>query len=168
MNATATFRLSLERPVPWRWRGAHFGRSGSDTSYLVDMAAAHSGRLRSAGVAEFELEVLSLRTRAGMARARRPSKHIGRPRVTARPGFEARRAEARTELTAARISRSEATRRLGIGYATVLRLLAAEPRGCRPDGDWHYLVSCGPRRPCVTYSVGAGGRVRVGEGRSRA
>ena len=78
-----------------------------------------------ASLAEFELEVLSERVKAGMDRARRPGVHIGRPPVTARAGFPERRATVRTELQAGRISRSEAARRLDCGYATLLRLLDA-------------------------------------------
>ncbi len=76
-----------------------------------------------ASLAEFELEVLSERVKAGMERARRQGKHVGRPPVTARDGFAEKWAAVRAELEAARISRSEAARRLGIGYASLLRLI---------------------------------------------
>jgi DNA invertase Pin-like site-specific DNA recombinase len=79
-----------------------------------------------ASLAEFELEVLSERVKAGMDRARRQGKHVGRPPVTARLGFAERWAAVRTELDAGRISRSEAARRLDCGYATLLRILAAD------------------------------------------
>jgi len=73
--------------------------------------------------AQLERGILSERTKAGMDRARRQGKRIGRPPVTARPGFEAKWAEVRGELEAGRISRSEAARRLQVGYASLLRLL---------------------------------------------
>ena len=76
-----------------------------------------------ASLAEFELEVLSERVKAGMERARRQGKHVGRPPVTARDGFAERWAAVRADLEAGRISRSEAARRLDCGYATLLRLL---------------------------------------------
>jgi hypothetical protein len=50
------------------------------------------------------------------------------PAVTARAGFEARWAEVHEDLTAGRLSRSQACTRLGIGYATLLRLLEAPPK----------------------------------------
>ena len=80
-----------------------------------------------ASLAEFELEVLSERVKAGMDRARRQGVHIGRPPVTARPGFEERWAGVRADLEAQRISRSEAARRPAVGYATVVRLLSPSP-----------------------------------------
>lgn len=76
--------------------------------------------------AQLERGILSERTKAGMSRARREGKHIGRPPVTARPGFVERWGTVRTELAAGRISRSEAARCLHVGYASLLRLLAAE------------------------------------------
>lgn len=83
-------------------------------------------RVPAGSLAEFELEVLSERVRAGMDRARRQGVHIGRPPVTARQGFAEKWATVRAELKTGRISRSEAAHRLGRGYATVLRLLEAE------------------------------------------
>ena len=77
-----------------------------------------------ASLAEFELEVLSERTRAGMERARRQGHRIGRPPVTTRPGFTDRWAAVQADLAAGRMSRSAAARQLDIGYATLLRLLA--------------------------------------------
>ncbi len=43
-----------------------------------------------ASLAEFEVEVLSERVRAGMDRVRGQGVHIGRPPVAARPGFAER------------------------------------------------------------------------------
>lgn len=78
--------------------------------------------------AQLERGILSERTKAGMDRARRQGKHVGRPPVTARPGFADRWAEVREALQARRLSRSEACRQLGIGYATLLRLLEADAK----------------------------------------
>jgi DNA invertase Pin-like site-specific DNA recombinase len=110
----------------WEAQGIGFvsAREGFDTRTAL-------GRLLLnvlASLAEFELEVLSERVKAGMDRARRQGVHIGRPPVTARPGFVERWAAVRAELEAGRISRSEAARRLDCGYATLLRLLAGERR----------------------------------------
>ena len=76
-----------------------------------------------ASLAEFELEVLSDRVRAGMDRAGRQGKHIGRRPVTAREGFAEKWAPVEPEIRAGRLSKGQAARQLGIGFATVLRLL---------------------------------------------
>ena len=111
----------------WEVQGIGFvsAREGFDTRTAL-------GRLLLnllASLAEFELEVLSERVKAGMDRARRQGVHIGRPPVTARPGFEERWTAVRAELQAGRISKSEAARRLDCGYATVLRVLSRAQRG---------------------------------------
>ena len=105
----------------WEAQGIGFvsAREGFDTRTAL-------GRLLLnllASLAEFELEVLSERVKAGMDRARHQGVHIGRPPITARAGFTQQWAEVRTDLEAGRISRSEAARRLDCGYATLLRLL---------------------------------------------
>ena len=79
--------------------------------------------------AQLERGILRERVKAGMERARRDGVHIGRPPVTAKPGFAERWAEVRPELEARRISKGEAARRLGIGHASLLRLLRLEERG---------------------------------------
>lgn len=89
-----------------------------------------------ASLAEFELEVLSERVRAGMERARRQGKHVGRPPVTARPRFSARFEAVKAELQAGRLSKRQAARRLGVGVATLYRLL-------QPDGS--LASSCRPK-----------------------
>lgn len=80
-----------------------------------------------ASLAEFELEVLSERTRAGMERARRQGKAIGRPRVWGRTGFQATWGALAPQVMAGAITRAEAARRLRCSVATVRRLLAASP-----------------------------------------
>ena len=76
-----------------------------------------------AALAEFELELIRERVRAGMERARRQGKRIGRPRVTDRRGFESRYKTILERLAVGEISRRSAARELGIGYATLKRLL---------------------------------------------
>lgn len=75
--------------------------------------------------AQLERGILAERTRAGIDRARRQGKRVGRPPVTDRPGFAARWAEIRLEVEAGEITHGAAARRLGIGHATLLRLLAS-------------------------------------------
>ena len=61
--------------------------------------------------------------KAGMERARKLGKRIGRPRVTERPDFTRQFATIRDRLTLNEISRRQAAEELEIGYATLKRLL---------------------------------------------
>ncbi len=88
-----------------------------------------------AAVAEMERELIADRVREGMRHAARQGKAIGRPPVTARPGFAARWGGVQRDLAARRLSRRQAARQLGIGTATLGRLLAADlASGGIPDG----------------------------------
>jgi len=62
---------------------------------------------------------------AGMERARQRGKRIGRPKVSERPEFEQRFTEMLERLGSGSLSRRRAARELGIGYATLKRLLDA-------------------------------------------
>ena len=62
---------------------------------------------------------------AGMEQARQQGKRIGRPRVNERPEFEQRFTEVVERLGAGELSRRKAAREMGIGYATLKRLLDA-------------------------------------------
>ena len=88
-----------------------------------------------ASLAEFELEMIRERVKAGMDRARRQGKQIGRPKVTDRKGFNNRLNEVLDRLTAGYISRRKAAEELGIGYVTLKSLLDAQagtPAGGEP------------------------------------
>lgn len=76
-----------------------------------------------AALAEFELELIRERVKAGMDRAKRQGKHIGRPPVTERRGFNKHYEEIAERLSRGEISRRQAAKELGIGYATLKRLL---------------------------------------------
>ena len=76
-----------------------------------------------ASLAEFELELIRERVKAGMDRARRQGKHIGRPSVWDRRGFSRSFGAILERLNAGDISRRRAATELGIGYATLKRLL---------------------------------------------
>ncbi len=78
-----------------------------------------------ASIAEFELELIRERVKAGMDRARRQGRRIGRPRVADRRGFNRRFGAILERLQAGDLSRRKAARELGIGYATLKRLLDA-------------------------------------------
>ncbi len=82
-----------------------------------------------AALAEFELELIRERVKAGMDRARRQGHRIGRPKVTDRRGFNKRFGDILERLNAGEISRRRAANELGIGYATLKRLLDAELSG---------------------------------------
>ncbi len=86
-----------------------------------------------AALAEFELELIRERVKAGMDRARRQGKQIGRPRVTDRKGFSKRFGLVLEGLIEGSISRSQAARELKIGYATLKRLL--DNQGIPPSGE---------------------------------
>lgn len=79
-----------------------------------------------AAVAEMERELIADRVKEGMRHAARQGKRIGRPPVTAQPAFVRRWPKVRAELVAGRLSRRQAARRLGIGTATLARLLATD------------------------------------------
>ena len=78
-----------------------------------------------ASLAEFELELIRERVKAGMDRARRQGHKIGRPSVWDRRGFSRRFGDILERLNAGDVSRRQAALELGIGYATLKRLLDA-------------------------------------------
>ncbi len=86
-----------------------------------------------ASLAEFELErgILRERVKAGMERARRQGRRIGRPSVWDRKGFPRRFGAILERLNGGDISRRQAAKELGIGYATLKRLLDAGSTGTR-------------------------------------
>ena len=80
-------------------------------------------------LAEFELELIRERVKAGMERARRQGRRMGRPRVTERRGFNRRFGAILERLSEGNISRRRAALELGIGYATLKRLIDAQVTG---------------------------------------
>jgi len=78
-----------------------------------------------ASLAEFELEMIRERVKAGMERARKQGRHIGRPKVWDRRGFKKSFGAVLERLRAGDMSRRQAAKELNIGYATLLRLLRA-------------------------------------------
>jgi DNA invertase Pin-like site-specific DNA recombinase len=71
-----------------------------------------------ASFAQFEKALIAERVRAGMERARRQGKHLGRPRT-----LNGSLGPLRSALDAGTISRREAARRLGVSAATISRAL---------------------------------------------
>jgi putative DNA-invertase from lambdoid prophage Rac len=78
--------------------------------------------------AQLERGILRERVKAGMDRARKQGHRIGRPRVTDRRGFLTRYKTILERLTQGDVSRRKAAKELGIGYATLKRLLDSEPK----------------------------------------
>ncbi len=85
--------------------------------------------------AQLERGILRERVKAGMERARKEGKHIGRPRVSDRRGFQKSFGAVLERLGRGEISRRQAARELGIGYATFKRLMDARaaPTPAQPD-----------------------------------
>jgi putative DNA-invertase from lambdoid prophage Rac len=73
--------------------------------------------------AQLERGILRERVKAGMARAKQQGIQIGRPKVTARKGFSNQFRDVLERLKAGNLSRRRAAEELGIGYATLKRLL---------------------------------------------
>jgi DNA invertase Pin-like site-specific DNA recombinase len=86
-----------------------------------------------ASLAEFELELIRERVKAGMERARRQGKKIGRPKVTDRRGFPKRFGAILERLIKGEISRRQAAKELNIGYATLKRLLDAHAKDIQDE-----------------------------------
>lgn len=85
--------------------------------------------------AEFELELIPERVKAGMDRARRQGKRIGRPKVTERRGFEIRFGAILERLRSRDISRRKEAKELGVGYVTLKRLLDAQENESSEDAE---------------------------------
>ncbi len=79
----------------------------------------------TAAYAQLERGILAERVRAGMERARRQGRRLGRPGGTRQEGFSERWRELAPRIHARAISRRRAARLLGVSRATVDRLLAA-------------------------------------------
>ncbi len=69
--------------------------------------------------------------KSGLAHARKMGCQIGRPRVTQRPHFNQAYGDILERLRAGQISRRQAARALGIGYATLKRLIDSKYQGLR-------------------------------------
>ena len=79
-----------------------------------------------AALAEFELELIRERVKAGMDRARRQGKRIGRPPVTSRRGFKTRCMAVLERVETGELSKRQAAKELGIGSATLKRIMDAQ------------------------------------------
>ncbi len=80
----------------------------------------------TAAYAQLERGILGERVRAGMDRARRQGRHVGRPGGPQRDGFGDRWRELAPSLASGALSRRRAARLLGVSRSTIDRMLAAE------------------------------------------
>jgi DNA invertase Pin-like site-specific DNA recombinase len=80
----------------------------------------------TAAYAQLERGILAERVRAGMERARRQGRRLGRPGGTHREGFSERWRDLAPRIHAGAVSRRRAAQLLGVSRATVDRLLVAE------------------------------------------
>ncbi len=80
----------------------------------------------TAAYAQLERGILAERVRAGMERARRQGRRLGRPGGTRREGFPERWRELAPLIYAGTVSRRRAARTLGVSRTTIDRLFAAE------------------------------------------
>jgi DNA invertase Pin-like site-specific DNA recombinase len=79
----------------------------------------------TAAYAQLERGILAERVRAGMDRARRQGRRLGRPGGTRREGFSVRWRELVPQIQAGGVSRRRAARVLGVSRTTIDRLLNA-------------------------------------------
>jgi len=80
----------------------------------------------TAAYAQLERGILAERVRAGMDRARRQGRRLGRPGGTHQEGFSERWRELVPQISAGALSRRRAARLLGVSRTTVDRLLEAK------------------------------------------
>ncbi len=80
----------------------------------------------TAAYAQLERGILAERVRAGMDRARRQGRRLGRPGGTRQEGFSERWRELVPQIHGGAVSRRQAARVLGVSRTTIDRLLAAE------------------------------------------
>ena len=80
----------------------------------------------TAAYAQLERGILAERVRAGMDRARRQGRRLGRPGGTRREGFSDRWRELVPQTSAGAVSRRRAALLLGVSRTTIDRLLTAE------------------------------------------
>jgi putative DNA-invertase from lambdoid prophage Rac len=89
----------------------------------------------TAAYAQLERGILAERVRAGMDRARRQGRHIGRPGGTQAEGFADGWRELAPRIHAGEVSRRQAARDLHVSRTTIDRMLATAGRGARNEGE---------------------------------
>lgn len=105
---------TLQHLREWNVRLRSYGEPWLDTSSAFGEALFHI----TCAYAQLERSLISERVLAGMARAKKQGKHVGRPRVV-----NGQWGEVRALIERGTISQAEAARRLLVSKATVSRLL---------------------------------------------
>jgi DNA invertase Pin-like site-specific DNA recombinase len=115
---------TLERLRTWHVGLRSFSEPWLDTTSPFGEALYYI----TVAYAQLERGILRERVKAGMDRARRQGKKIGRPRVMDRRGFTNRFGAILERLIQGEISRRQAAKELKIGYASLKRLPDAHAR----------------------------------------
>lgn len=113
---------TLERLRGWRVGLRSYSEPWLDTTSPFGEALYYI----TAAYAQLERGILSERVRAGLDRARRQGRKLGRPGGTGRDGFREEWAALRPDVLEGRISKHQAARALGVSKSTVLRLLRGD------------------------------------------
>lgn len=88
-----------------------------------------------ASLAEFELEMIRERVKAGMERAQKQGRTVGRPSAVSDPQTQERWARAYPQIKAGTMSIRKAATVVGVGTATIYRMLEQASRnGGAPEG----------------------------------
>jgi DNA invertase Pin-like site-specific DNA recombinase len=110
---------TLERLRAWRVGLRSYSEPWLDTTSPFGEALYYI----TVAYAQLERGIMSERIRAGMERARRQGKRIGRPRVIDRRGFKTRCMAVVGRVEAGELSKRKAAKELGIGFATLKRIM---------------------------------------------
>ncbi len=112
---------TLERMRAWGVGLRSYTEPWLDTTFPFGEALYYI----TAAYAQLERGILAERVRAGMDRARRQGRRLGRPGGTRRAGFNERWRELVPQISAGAVSRRRAARILGVSRTTIDRLLVA-------------------------------------------
>jgi putative DNA-invertase from lambdoid prophage Rac len=115
---------TLERLRTWKVGLRSFTEPWLDTTSPFGEALYYI----TVAYAQLERGILRERVKAGMERARKEGRRIGRPKVMERPGFERRLVTILERLGKGDLSRRQAAKELKIGYATLVRLIDSQAR----------------------------------------
>lgn len=115
---------TLERFRGWRVGLRSYSEPWLDTSGTSPVGDLMLNILAS--LAQFERALIAERVRAGMARALKQGKHIGRPRA-----LNGELDALRVAIEAGKLSRRQAAKRLGVNVSTVSRALVRKAPRCQ-------------------------------------
>jgi DNA invertase Pin-like site-specific DNA recombinase len=105
------------------WDPLHVGFLSAQEGFDTTTALGRLLLNLLASLAEFELALIRERVTAGMERARREGKHIGRPRVADDPAKARRLRQAVQALQAGQISYRQAAKQAGVALSTLQKAL---------------------------------------------